>query len=414
MNPFNVNHVALTLIVALLCVAVRGSRARAALLTALALFGVVFAGYAHPVLRLAYVGISLAVLLIGWGFGKLIVKKPEDQTKGLLAVALVLLFAPLFLFKLALALIPAVAMASIQKHAPGFNLASFLPVGISYFSFRSAAYLIEVRRRTIEPVGILRFFHYAFFWPTLLAGPIERPGPFLEQSREIPRSARDDILLGLSRFIGGFVKKTVLGSAFFGIARPYMELGGNFDDGLAMFTTPHLWLCVTAYYLYLYFDFSGYSDLAIGASRMMGFRIMENFRWPILAQNVADFWRRWHISLTSWITDYVYITLGGNRRGLYKAGLFTLIAMVLVGAWHGLNMHFLYWGAYHAVFLILYRQWRKNLRPRLFKNGLPLPSWLGRVAAWFLTFQIINLGWVLFLYPVSRSWEIWLKLFWIG
>ena len=411
MNPFSWNHAVLTLLVVGACALLRKPGHRASLLTLVAVFGMVFAGYAHPLLRVIYVGISVGVLLVGWGFGRLMARRAEtSDPKALLATALVFLFSPLFLLKLVMALLPSAALLSVQQQAPGFNLASLLPVGISYFSFRSAAYLIEIKRKTLQPVSLGRFVHYALFWPTLLAGPIERPGAFFKQSQSIKRPDRDDIVEGLARIVGGFVKKTVLGSFFLAMARPYLEMGGDFQARMDSFTTPHLWLCITAYYLYLYCDFSGYSDLAIGASRMLGFRIMENFRWPVLATNVADFWRRWHISLTSWVTDYIYIGLGGNRRGLTKAAVYTATAMIVVGAWHGMNFHFLVWGAYHAALLILFRQWRKSWRARLFPSGVPGPAWLAKGAAWFATFQLVNLGWVLFLHPVGKAVTIWLKL----
>jgi alginate O-acetyltransferase complex protein AlgI len=224
----------------------------------------------------------------------------------------------------------------------------------------------------------------------------------------------EDLVEGLARVIIGFGKKTVVASLFFNVARPYLELGADFNAGFDRFTTPYLWLCVTAYYLYLYLDFSAYSDLAIGASRMMGFKIMENFRWPILATNVSDFWQRWHISLTSWVTDYIYIPLGGNRHGLFAAARYSLIAMITIGAWHGMNLHFIAWGFYHAIFLILYRQWRKSWKEKWFPKGLPGPNWLQTGLAWFVTFQVINLGWVLFNFKIGQSLRIWLKLFWLS
>jgi alginate O-acetyltransferase complex protein AlgI len=310
-----------------------------------------------------------------------------------------------------MALIPLAVLKNVQENAPGFTMAKMIPVGISYFSFRCAAYLIEIRRGTIATVGFWRLLHYAFFWPTLFAGPIERPGPFFEQSEKMERPSRDDRILGLYRMMIGFLKKTVLAGIFAAVARPFLGLGADFTTRFEAISAPHLWLCVIAYYLYLYLDFSAYSDLAIGASRLLGFRIMENFRWPILATNISEFWQRWHISLTSWVTDYIYRPLGGSRNGLAKAARYSMIAMVIIGAWHGMNPHFIVWGAFHAVFLTLYRYWRKVWQPKFFPDGKPGPAWLRTSLAWLLTHVIVSLGWVLFNFPVGQSLRIWAKMF---
>jgi len=330
-------------------------------------------------------------------------------------------FFPLLLFKLAMALVPMHIIRGIEQNAPAFDFSKLLPVGISYFTFRSVAYLIEIRKKAISPVGFWRFVNYAFFWPTLLAGPIERPGPFFKQAETGKKADRYDVAVGFSRVMTGYLKKTVLAAFFAAVARPYLELGAytgaeqhtEFVNMLDRFSTPHLWLCVTAYYFYLYFDFSAYSDLAIGFSRMMGFKIMENFRWPILATNISNFWRRWHISLTSWITDYIYHPMGGNRKGLFNAALYTLVAMAIVGAWHGMNFHFIAWGIYHGIFLILYRQWRKGWKSKIINGQTKIPKSLVTFASWFVTFQVVNIGWVLFNFPVGKSILIWLKLLWL-
>ena len=414
MNPFSWNHALIAIVVTALLVLVRKGKTRAAILTFMAVYGIVFTQYIHWILGLIYISMTFGILVIGWKFGNSIAGHEGENNKGKIILGMILLFSPLFLLKLLLALIPAAAIKTIEQNAPGFSLQALIPIGISYFSFRSAAYMVEIHRKTIEPVGFWRFAHYALFWPTLLAGPIERPGRFLSQSSKMVRAGRDDIVEGFARVITGYLKKIVLASLFFGIARPYLEMGAQFEPRFSEFSIPHLWLCVTAYYLYLYCDFSAYSDLAIGVSRMMGFRIMENFRWPILATNISAFWQRWHISLTSWVTDYIYRPLGGNKKGLANAARFTLIAMIVVGAWHGMNLHFIAWGIYHGVFLILYRQWRKVWKGKWFAEGTPGPGWLKTGAAWFFTFQVVNLGWVLFNFPVGRSIRIWLKMFGLG
>ncbi|MCZ7587226.1 MAG: hypothetical protein M5R36_29945 [Deltaproteobacteria bacterium] len=185
-----------------------------------------------------------------------------------------------------------------------------------------------------------------------MAGPIERPAAFLRTNKHPDSTDRGRRARRPDPHRVRDFQKLILAVLIYQITAPYLLLAGVPDAraALALWKPWQLWMCVTAYYFYLYLDFAGYSDVAIGLSRMFGYRIMENFRWPLLATNVADFWRRWHISLTGWITDYVYIGLGGNRRGLRLAARNTMIAMILVGLWHGLSPHFVLWGAYHGVF----------------------------------------------------------------
>jgi alginate O-acetyltransferase complex protein AlgI len=394
---------------------VRSPRIRTFLFTATAVITVVGASYPHPALRLVYVGFSFWVLFVGWAFARRLSGQTKEQAKSNLVLGLILLFGPLLLFKLLLVAIPDGLIAQFQEKSPGFSAGILIPLGMSYFSFRSAAYLIEVYRGNLEPQKFLRFVHYALFWPTLQAGPIERPGAFFAQIDPIKRPENGDLAYGFYRIAGGFFKKSVIAAIFMNIARPYISMSdGAFAQGMPGFSPGYMWICVTAYYGYLYFDFSGYSDLAIGASRMMGFKIMENFRYPILATNVADFWRRWHISLTSWVTDYIYIGLGGNRSGAKKAAINTMIAMVVVGAWHGLNLHFLFWGAWHGAFLILYRQYRNNWKAKWFgESGLGSPR-IQTFLGWLFTFLVVNLGWVLFIHKPSHAFQVWARLFGLG
>lgn len=412
MNPFSANHliIAACTIVALLLM--RREKNRGALLTFLAVFGALAANSFNPLVYLMYLSITFMTLWIGWKFGNRISNSGPPSARGSLIWGLVLLFFPLLIFKLIIALVPSVLEKAIQTKIPGFSMGIIIPLGMSYFCFRAAAYMFEIYHNQLDPVGFWKYIQYTLFWPTLTAGPIERPRQFFEQTKAPKAPTGNDLVEGFARVMIGFFKKAVLAEIFVNLARPYLNLNPlSFSAELSQIQTPHLWLCVTSYYLFLYCDFSGYSDIAIGVSRMMGIRIMENFRWPILASNVADFWRRWHISLTSWVTDYIYIALGGNRKGLKKAGQYTLIAMLVVGAWHGLSLHFLLWGAYHGAFLILYRNWRKKWRKSFMSDEGQGAGIFTRFLSWFLTFTVINLGWVLFLYPADQALLVWLRLF---
>jgi alginate O-acetyltransferase complex protein AlgI len=363
----------------------------------------------HYMLRTAFILLTFVLLLIGWRLGKSVASAPPEKKRRSLWFGSISLLSPLVLFKIIQAIIPPQLIENVLTAKGGnLELGSLAPMGISYFTFRAIAYLIEIRKETIAPVGWWRYLNYVAFWPTVMAGPIERPKPFFEQDEAPRRATPEDISIGLARICSGLFKKMVLGSFFYQLALPYILLpSGDMRVVLAEWKTWELWFCAHFYYLYLYMDFAGYSDAAIGVARLFGYRIMENFRWPILATNVADFWRRWHISLTGWITDYVYIPLGGNRLGLRRAALNSVVAMALVGIWHGLSGHYALWGLYHAVFLIAYRQYRMKYGKGAKKS--PLRTAL----SWFITFEIINLGWVLFIFSSKQALAVYAKMFFL-
>jgi len=356
-------------------------------------------------MRFLYLAITAMVLIFGWKAGQWTEKRRGEMTKGFWAGCIGFILAPLVLFKFVQAVVPTHLIEVAMATRGNMNIGALAPLGISYFTFRALAYLIEIRKGSIEPVGFWRYLNYVAFWPTYMAGPIERPGAFLSQTAEDGKITDEDVRIGVFRILEGLFKKLVVGGIFYQICKPFILLQGVKLSHLESWSCWQLWACLTAYYLYLYCDFAGYSDVAIGAARIFGYRIMENFNWPILATNVADFWRRWHISLTGWITDYVYIGLGGNRQGLSKAAKNTVIAMLLVGIWHGLNIHFALWGVYHAIWLNIYRRYRKER-----KQDRP-KTWWRTGLAWFITFQIINLGWVLFLFRPRVAIAVFMKLF---
>jgi len=163
-----------------------------------------------------------------------------------------------------------------------------------------------------------------------------------------------------------------------------------------------LWLGVYGYAFQIYFDFAGYSDIAIGSARLFGYRVPENFDWPYLQPNIARFWRGWHMSLTSWITDYVYIPLGGNRRGELRSAGNRLVSMTLCGLWHGAALHFAVWGLYHGLALNAYRFWQAA-RTRLFGEPVGPANPVVRVLGTLLTFHVVCIGWVLFVCDLKRA-----------
>jgi alginate O-acetyltransferase complex protein AlgI len=256
-----------------------------------------------------------------------------------------------------------------------------LPIGISFYTFQSMSYTIDIARGRVAPIR--SFSDFALFvslFPQLIAGPIVR---FHEISEEIEhRSTKiDDFSEGVVRFAHGLIKKVIIADAAAVIAEPVFALGSN------EITTAAAWLGVFAYTIQIYFDFSGYSDMAIGLGRMFGFHFPENFRRPYSALSITDFWRRWHITLSNWFRDYVYIPLGGSRFGTARTYGNLVAVFLLTGLWHGANWTFVVWGAYHGALLTIERLSKQ--RP----VGDDAPeSALRRV----YTLMAVVVGWVLF------------------
>jgi alginate O-acetyltransferase complex protein AlgI len=264
------------------------------------------------------------------------------------------------------------------------------PLGISFFVFEYVHYLIEVGRGTFAPAALPDLALFIMFFPTLICGPIKRYQLFRPQEYSRRTLAAADVHVGLHRIVVGLAKKTLVADQI----APYCAAAFLHPETAS---TARLWLAVYGYAAQIYFDFAGYSDIAIGSARLLGYTVPENFDRPYRKADIASFWRAWHMSLTSWITDYVYIPLGGNRGGEARAAWNRLVAMTLCGLWHGAAWHFAVWGAYHGVLLNGYRWWTRR-RP-----VARLPVWIGRPAATLLTFHLVCVGWVLFVCDLSRA-----------
>lgn len=258
-----------------------------------------------------------------------------------------------------------------------------MPVGISFFTFKLISYTIEVRRGNIQPErNFINFGTYVAFFPTIMSGPIDRPKPFLDQLRHNHLANSTDLSEGAKRVLWGFFLKMCIANRIC----IYTDSVFNhcfFHNGTTLIVASVLYL------IQMYTDFSGYSHMAVGVSRMMGIRVMENFQQPFFAQNVADFWRRWHISLSSWLRDYIYIPLGGNRHGRTRTYLNNLATMLLGGLWHGAAWKFVFWGGMHGVGLMTH----KALKPWL--DRVP-DSCLTRFASRAVTIAFVSLLWVFF------------------
>ena len=258
-----------------------------------------------------------------------------------------------------------------------------LPIGISFFTFHAISYVVDVHRRDAtaqkSPVHAAL---YLLLFPQLIAGPIIRYRDIADQlARRVVTI--DGFAYGVRRFIIGLAKKVLIANVVAGpadkiFAMPFAEL-----------STGHAWLAVVCYTLQIYFDFSGYSDMAIGLGRMFGFRFPENFRWPYIAGSVQEFWRRWHISLSTWFRDYLYIPLGGNRVSVGRRYRNLVTVFFLCGLWHGASWNFVIWGLWHGTFLVIER-----VVSRREARGTGPSAW--PIWAHVYTMSVVMVGWVFF------------------
>jgi alginate O-acetyltransferase complex protein AlgI len=256
-----------------------------------------------------------------------------------------------------------------------------LPIGISFYIFESISYIADVYRGDTPPAR--RFVDFACFvslFPHLIAGPVFRykdlAGQFVSRTHSVDKFAEGSV-----RFMQGFVKKVFIADSI----APLVASGFALGDP----TTMDAWVAVLAYTAQLYFDFSGYSDMAIGLGLMMGFRFVENFNQPYVAQSITEFWRRWHMSLSAWLRDYLYIALGGNRGGTRQTYRNLFLTMLLGGLWHGANWTFVLWGAWHGGLLATERALGVRVPPGTVPERF-------RPHRWALTFLCVMLGWVMF------------------
>ena len=321
----------------------------------------IFYGWGEP----KYVLLMLVSILLNYFCGLAAGKRQTQQrsVRGVLIVGVVLNLGMLGFF----------------KYGKFFFGSAFpdipLPIGISFYIFQAMSYLIDVCRREVEvQKNVLTFGTYVTLFPQLIAGPIVRyrdVAEMLESRREnLPQFSR-----GVQRFVVGLSKKVLLANTF-----------GSAWNALQVTTgTAAAWLGLLCYTLQIYFDFSGYSDMAIGLGQLFGFTFLENFNYPYISASITEFWRRWHISLSTWFKEYVYIPLGGNRKGLARQIFNILVVWLLTGLWHGASWNFVLWGGYYAALLILEKCW-------LLKAGEKLPLVLRRM----MTMVLVMLGWALF------------------
>lgn len=262
-------------------------------------------------------------------------------------------------------------------------LSILLPVGISFYTFQSISYVVDVYKGRISATkSWLDYIFFLSFFPALVAGPIVRADYFLPQLEQNRRASAEEIWAGLWLIIIGIIKKAIIADY---IAQ-YNDL--IFNDP-SHYTGVQTLMGVLGYTMQIFCDFSGYSDMAIGLALIMGFKLGINFNYPYTSRNLTDFWRRWHISLSSWLRDYLYIPLGGNRKGTFRTYLNNFLTMLIGGLWHGAAWKFIFWGAMHGVGLAVHKACQPVLK------RIP-DNWITKPIFWALTFIYVSLLWVFF------------------
>ncbi len=296
-----------------------------------------------------FLGLILASTLVDFLAGKKIYRAQDEKSKqrwlglSLFANLGILAFFKYFNF-FAHSLVQLLQGAGLEIGYSTLNIV--LPVGISFYTFQTLSYSIDIYRGRLKPTqSFLDFSLFVAFFPQLVAGPIVRASEFLPQLEEAPRRKPADFFEGLERFLVGLVKKVLIADIAAGVVDPV------FNDP-TLFSGAACAAGALAFTIQIYFDFSGYSDMAIGLAGMLGFRLPANFRLPYLSTSMTDFWRRWHISLSSWFRDYLYIPLGGNRRGTFLTYRNLAVTFLLTGLWHGANWTFVAFGLWNGLLLL--------------------------------------------------------------
>ena len=333
-----------------------------------------------------FVGLLVATSLADWLLSRLLVRLHRRWARRTcVAASLCLSLGILGYFKYANFFMWNWAQMVGGNFAP---MDIILPVGISFYTFQSISYIVDVYKGRVAPTRT--WMEYAFFlsfFPALVAGPIVRADYFLPQLRANNPATRQMVYMGFWLILLGVVKKAIVADYL----AQYNDLIFSVDPatGLPTYSGFETMMGIVGYTMQIYCDFAGYSDMAIGLALIMGFRLATNFNFPYKSRNLTDFWRRWHISLSTWLRDYVYIPLGGNRKGTARTYLNNFATMVVGGLWHGAAWKFVFWGAMHGAGLAVH----KASKPWLGRVG---DSWPVKALSWLVTFMFVMLLWVFF------------------
>lgn len=333
-------------------------------------FSIIFYAWGEPF----YVFLILISILVNYVLAILIDKKKNRKLWFILA--LVFDLGTLLVFKYTDFIINTINFIP-KLNLPLVNLA--LPIGISFYTFQMVSYIIDVYKKKVKvQKNILYLGCYIVSFPQLIAGPIVRYET-IEDELDNRKENYKDTALGIRRFISGFAKKAILANSLGLIATSILDAGANHYGFIGS------WIAMICYTMQIYFDFSGYSDMAIGIGKMLGFNYLENFDMPYISKSITEYWRRWHISLSSWFKDYVYIPLGGNRVSKIKWIRNIFIVWFLTGLWHGASWNFVLWGLYFGVILLIEKIWLNKYLDKA-------PSAIKHI----YTMVLVIIGWVIF------------------
>jgi alginate O-acetyltransferase complex protein AlgI len=331
-------------------------------------------------------------ICVNYWFGLRLTPAPdgvERRPRHWLAIAIALNLALLGTFKYA-----DFFVSNVNEGLAGFGLSPLpllhvaLPIGISFYTFTQIAFLVDCWQGKVRERSFVNYALFVTYFPHLVAGPVLHHAQMMPQfaDRAIYKIDADKVALGLAIFTFGLAKKLVIADPM----GQYADLVFNGARDGVMPTLYTSWFGVLAYTLQIYFDFSGYSDMAVGLSLCLGVWLPLNFNSPYKSTSIIEFWRRWHMSLSTFLRDYLYVPLGGNRKGPLRRYLNLFLTMLLGGLWHGAAWTFVVWGAMHGTFLIVNHLWNAKVR----RNARP--SRLGRIAGWLLTFVCVMVAWVVF------------------
>ena len=331
-----------------------------------------------------YVFLMILEIIIAY-IGAILIDKYKNQSKNILIITLFIHVFLLIIFKYTDFIIQTINDIS-NANIKLLNIA--LPIGISFYTFQIISYIIDVYNGKVKVQrNIIKLATYVSLFPQLVAGPIVR---YQTVEKELDNRVHsfNNFAYGIRRFSVGLAKKVLIANA---LGELCSKASATFEETVVFF-----WIFGISYMLQLYFDFSAYSDMAIGLGRIFGFHFPENFNYPYISKSITEFWRRWHISLSTWFKDYVYIPLGGNRDGKYKQIRNILIVWLLTGIWHGANWTFIVWGAYHAFLFFPLMMLKMNRKyTDVVAKGRIIPS-IKEFVQMSITFMLALIGWIIF------------------
>ncbi len=338
-----------------------------------------------------YLVLILTTTLVTF-FSAKFIEANREKKKLYLIICLVIDFGILFIFKY-FNFFNEIISSVAGNDSPGgfFELRVLLPVGISFYTFQTVSYIIDVYRKKIECEKDVVFFAlYVSFFPQLVAGPIERAGHLLPQFKKDHEFDTDRVKDGIGMILFGFFKKIVIAD------RISVVVDKAFENYTGL-SSLNMFIAVLLFGIQIYCDFSGYSDIAVGSARIMGIELMQNFRRPYFASGFSEFWSRWHISLSTWFKDYVYIPLGGNRKGKGRRLLNTFVTFAISGLWHGASFTFIIWGCVHGLLVVLERALKQVNKRSIIRI--------------IFVYIFVNLAWILFRSEtLGQAWDIFVHI----